>query len=126
MVTATNTKKKSEFALPQSNFIALIPSCLIRQTFFFFARARALPVLNLNMDYGKSFYYPWSEEKERLLAVYSSTKREIRYFHVLVAQRRLRNVHDARLTLLGRADYCGEWTGHFRSYGEQTRKSIWN
>ena len=35
-------KKKSEFALPQSNFIALIPSCLIRQTFFFFfARARA-------------------------------------------------------------------------------------
>ena len=96
-------KKKSEFALPQSNFIALIPSCLIRQTFFFFARARAraLPVLNLNMDGGKSFYYPWSEEKERLLAVYSSTKREIRYFHVLVAQRRLRNVHDARLTLLG-------------------------
>ena len=65
------------------------------------ARARALPVLNLNMDYGKSFYYPWSEEKERLLAVYSSTKREIRYFHVLVAQRRLRNVHDARLKLLG-------------------------
>ena len=34
-------KKKSEFALPQSNFIALIPSCLIRQTFFFCARARA-------------------------------------------------------------------------------------
>ena len=35
-------KKKSEFALPQSNFIALIPSCLIGQTFFFFfLRARA-------------------------------------------------------------------------------------
>ena len=37
--------------------------------FFARARARALPVLNLNMDCGKSFYYLWSEEKERLLAV---------------------------------------------------------
>ena len=37
--------------------------------FFLRARARALPVLNLNMDYGKSFYYPWSEEKERLLVL---------------------------------------------------------
>ena len=54
-------KKKSEFALPQSNFIALIPSYLISSNVLFLrarARARALPVLNLNMDGGKSFYYP--------------------------------------------------------------------
>ena len=32
--------QKSEFALPQSNFIALIPSCLIhKKCFFFFAHA---------------------------------------------------------------------------------------
>ena len=49
-------KKNSEFALSQSNFNALIPSCLIRRTCFFL-RARACTPLTK------------SEEKERLLAV---------------------------------------------------------
>ena len=49
----------------------------------------------------KGLYGSSGKEKEsRCLVFTSSTKRENRQFHVVVAQRRQRNVHDARAKLL--------------------------
>ena len=63
-----------------SNFIALIFSCSIRQMFF----------LELN---SKKLYRSSTEEKEsRCLVFTSSTKREIRLFHVAVVQWRQKSV----------------------------------
>ena len=65
-----------------SNFIALIPSRLIRQMLTNF--------LELN---SKGLHQSSGKEKESCcLLVPSSTKREIRQFHVVVVQRRKRNV----------------------------------
>ena len=65
-----------------SSFIALIPSRLIRQMLANF--------LELN---SKGLYDCSRKEKESCCLVFpSSTKREIRHFHVVVVQRRLRNV----------------------------------
>ena len=64
---------KSEFALHQV-FIAFIPSCSIRETLAFF--------LELN---SKRLYRSSVKEKQSGCLVFtSSTKREIRYFHVVV------------------------------------------
>ena len=72
---------KSEFALPQTlsrsfHLVQFVNSC---QTF-----------LELN---SKGLYQSSGKEKESCCLVFpSSTKREIRHFHVVVVQRRLRNV----------------------------------
>ena len=66
-----------------SNLIALIPSRLIRQMLAIF-------FLELN---SKGLHQSSGKEKESCCLVFpSSTKREIRHFHVVVVQRRLRNV----------------------------------
>ena len=49
----------------------------------------------------KGLYRSWGKEKEcRCLEFTSSTKRELRQFHVVVVQQRQRNVHYARAELL--------------------------
>ena len=82
MATATMTSLKN-WICAASNFIALIPSRLI---------LRMLP----------KFFWSWNlkdyikvQEKKKKVVVFcspSSTKREIRQFHVVVVQRRQRNV----------------------------------
>ena len=65
-----------------SNFIALIPSPLIRQMLVIF--------LTLN---SKGLHQSSGKEKESCRLLFpSSTKREIRQFHVVVVQQRQRNV----------------------------------
>ena len=93
MATATKTSLKN-WICAASNFIALIPSRLI---------LRMLP----------KFFWSWNlkdcikvQKKKKKVVVFcspSSTKREIRKFHVVVVQRRQRNVQkkrDARAKLL--------------------------
>ena len=66
-----------------SNFIELIPPRLIRQM-----RANFFGV-----EFLRSVYQISGKEKENWCLVFPSlTKREIRHFHVVVLQRRLRNV----------------------------------
>ena len=66
------------------NLIALIPSRSIRQTL----------ATTLN---SKGLYQSSGKENESCCLVFpSSTKREIRHFHVVVVQRRLRNVQKKR------------------------------
>ena len=82
MATATKTSLKN-WICAASNFIALIPSRLI---------LRMLP----------KFFWSWNlkdcikvQEKKKKVVVFcspSSTKREIRQFHVVVVQRQQRNV----------------------------------
>ena len=82
MATATKTSLKN-WICAATNFIALIPSRLIR---------RMLP----------KFFWSWNlkdcikvQEKKKKVVVFcspSSTKREIRQFHVVVVQRQQRNV----------------------------------
>ena len=81
--TATATKRSlKKWIRAASNFIALIPSRLIRQMLANF--------LELN---SKGLYQSSGKEKENCCFVFpSSTKREIWYFHVVVVERRLRNV----------------------------------
>ena len=79
--TATKTLLK-RLMLAASNFIALIPSRLIRQMLGEF--------LWMN---SKGLFQSSGKEKENCCFVFpSSTKREIRHFHVVVVQRRQRNV----------------------------------
>ena len=85
--TATKTSLK-KWICAASNFIALIPSRLIR---------RMLP----------KFFWSWNikdcikvQEKKKKVVVFcspSSTKREIRQFHVVVVQRRQRNVQKSMM-----------------------------
>ena len=77
MATKTSLKKWIRAAW---NFIVLIPSRLIRQMLANF--------LELNSD---GLYQSSGKEKKCYLMLPSSTKREIRHFHVVVVQRRLRN-----------------------------------
>ena len=85
---------KSEFALPQtlSRLLHLVYFVKYWQMF-----------LELN---SKGLYQSSGKEKQSCcLAFPSSTKREFRHFHVVVVQRRLRNVQkkrDARAKLLFR------------------------
>ena len=73
---------KSEFALPQT-FNELIPSRLIPQMLENFS-------VQLNSE---GLYQSSRKQKESCCLVFpSSTKREIRHFHVVAVQRRLRNV----------------------------------
>ena len=73
---------KSEFALPQT-FNELIPPRLIPQMLENFS-------VQLNSE---GLYQSSGREKESCCLVFpSSTKREIRHFHVVAVQRRLRNV----------------------------------
>ena len=64
-----------------SNFIALIPSCSIRQMLSFF--------LELN---SKGLYKSSGKDTYLLSCVPVLDKTEIRHFHVVVVERRLRNV----------------------------------
>ena len=81
--TATATKTSlTKWIRAASNFIALIPSRLIHQML--------ANVLELN---SKGLHQSSGKEKGSCCLVFpSSTKREIRHFHVVVVQRRLRNV----------------------------------
>ena len=82
MATATKTSLKKKIRAA-SNFIALIPTRFIRHMLEIF-------VLELN---SKGLYYSSGTEKKSCCLVFpSSTKREIRKFHVAVVQPRVRNV----------------------------------
>ena len=80
---------KSEFALPQTlsplfHLVSFVKCC----QFF----------LELN---SKGLYQSSGKEKESCFLVFlSSTKREIRHFHVEVVQRRLRNVQKSAMQVL--------------------------
>ena len=94
MATATKRSLK-KWIRAALNFIALIPSRLIRQM---------LAKFFLELD-SKGLYFKVQEKGKGscCLVFPSSTKREIRHFHVIVVQRRQRNVQkkrDARARLL--------------------------
>ena len=78
--TATKTLLKKWICVA-SNFIGFIPSRLIRHRL-----ASFLEVIS------KGLFQSSGKEKESCLVFPSSTKHEIRYFNVVVVQRRLRNV----------------------------------
>ena len=91
--TKTSIKKWIRAA---SNVIALIPSRLIHQML--------ANVLELN---SKGLYQSSGKEKESCCLVFlSSTKREIRHFHVVVVQRRPRNVQNAWCTCKSGFRFC--------------------
>ena len=83
--TKTSLKKWIRAA---SNFMALIPSRLIRQ------------MLSKGLDLNsKGLYQSSGKEKESCCLVFPfSTKREIKQFHVVVVRRRQRNVQKAWCT----------------------------
>ena len=80
---------KNEFALPQTlsrlfHLVSFVKCCQI--------------FLELN---SKGLYQSSGKEKESFFLVFpSSTKREIRHFHVEVVQRRLRNVQKSAMQVL--------------------------
>ena len=89
MATKTSLKK---WICVVSNFIALIPSRLIRQMLANY--------LELNSK-GLCPQCPGKEKESCCLEFTSSTKREIRHFHVVVVQWRLRNVQKSVMHVQG-------------------------
>ena len=86
MATATKTSLKKRIRAA-SNFIALIPSCLIRKCWQIFL------VLN-----SKGLYQSSGKEKESCCLVFLfSTKREIRHFHIVVMQQWLKNLQKSMI-----------------------------
>ena len=76
-------------------------SCAKLQTFKFFSSSLKMLAIFLELN-SKRLYWSSGKEKESRLVFKSSTKREIRHFHVIVVQCQKRNVQKSMMHM----QYC--------------------